>query len=170
MKYFLLILSTIALISVISVSLLFGYKTFIDMNNIKQDSQAHKTTKIREQANDKDKKELPVEGNENGDNPNSENNTIAQPNTNNTVTTNNVRTNNVRTNECGEVIHKTKNGIDCVEKFDSPQEEAQYERNVMSQTSGGPTPQNDKSDYEKQLEMYEKAARGEVEEPGAHVH
>ena len=33
MRYFLLILSTIALISVISVSLIFGYKTFIDMNN-----------------------------------------------------------------------------------------------------------------------------------------
>lgn len=40
----------------------------------------------------------------------------------------------------------------------------------MSQNDGGPTPQNDKSDYEKQLEMYEKAARGEVEEPGAYVH
>ena len=26
----------------------------------------------------------------------------------------------------------------------------------MSQTNGGPTPQNDKSDYEKQLEMYKK--------------
>ena len=49
-KYFSPILSTVALISVISVSLLFSYKTFIDMNNKKQDSQAHKTTKNKEQA------------------------------------------------------------------------------------------------------------------------
>ncbi|MGX0589983.1 hypothetical protein ACUXP7_002378 [Staphylococcus epidermidis] len=47
MRYFLLILSTIALISVISVSLIFGYKTFIDMNNKNQNSQSHKTTKNR---------------------------------------------------------------------------------------------------------------------------
>ena len=76
-----------------------------------------------------------VEWNDNGDNLNSKNNTIAQPNTNNNVTTN-----DIRTNESGEVIHKTKNEIDYVGKFDSPQEEAQYERNVMSQTGWGLTP------------------------------
>lgn len=49
-KYFSPILSTVALISVIIVSLVFSYKTVIDMNNKKEDSQAHKTTKNKEQA------------------------------------------------------------------------------------------------------------------------
>ncbi|MCG2362468.1 hypothetical protein K4Q22_10750 [Staphylococcus epidermidis] len=151
----------IAILSIIFIGLtLFVVNFAKDMfisDNKKSDTVSKKQDKV--------KKEAPAEENENGDNPNSRNNTIAQPNTNTNVTTN-----DVRTNESGEVIHKTKNGIDYVGKFDSPQEEAQYERDVMSQTGGGATPQNNKSDYEKQLEMYDKAARGEVEEPGAHVH
>lgn len=135
-KYFSPILSTVALISVISVSLIFSYKTFIDMNNKKNKTlKLIKLPKIKNRQNDKDKKEEPFEWNDNGDNLNSKNHTIAQPNTNNNVTTN-----DIRTNESGEVIHKTKNEIDYVGKFDSPQEEAQYERNVMSQTGWDLTP------------------------------
>lgn len=151
----------IAILSIIFIGLtLFVVNFAKDM--LINDNQKSETVSKNE---DTEKKDDLVERNENDDNTNSQNNTIAQPNTSNNVTTN-----DVRTNESGEVIHKTKNGIDYVGKFDSPQEEAQYERDVMSQTGGGPTPQNNKSDYEKQLEMYEKAARGEVEEPGAQVH
>lgn len=43
------------------------------------------------------------------------------------------------TNEENNQVKKTENGIDYVDDFDAPQDEAQYEKDVMSQSGGGPT-------------------------------
>jgi len=52
----------------------------------------------------------------------------------------------VRTTEDGEVIKKTKNGIDYVGEFDSPDEEEKYEQEVMAQSGGGDAANEDSTE------------------------
>lgn len=168
----------IAILSVIFIGLVLFVINFAKdigkENNTKISNKSH-----HEKSKDKNHKDSnnKTQSNNNENQTVESNNFQSQPNNQNITTNkngssninNNVNTNEVRTNELGEIIHKTKNGIDYTGEFDSPEEEANFEKEVMSQTGGGPTLDKDKSDYEKQQEIYEKAARGEIEEPGARV-
>ncbi|MCD8801486.1 hypothetical protein K1Y24_05870 [Mammaliicoccus sciuri] len=52
------------------------------------------------------------------------------------------------TNEENNQVKKTENGIDYVDDFDTPIDEAQYEKEVMSQSGGGPTEDEASSNQE----------------------
>ncbi|KKB25551.1 hypothetical protein I6J04_06220 [Staphylococcus carnosus] len=117
MKKILASLGVVLLVAILGVAVVFAYGSYKDLELKKE---AAKITENKQ----KDSKNKTSNQNE----------IQKSPNTNEEV-----NTDEVRTTEDGEEIKKTKNGIDYTGEFDSPEEEEEFEKDVMAQSGGGTT-------------------------------
>ncbi|MCI2949027.1 hypothetical protein FH144_11575 [Staphylococcus caledonicus] len=147
MKKILASLGVILLVAILGVAILFAYGSYKDLELKKAEAKlAEKKYKNNVSEKKKSTSNHKAKENEQISNTSSTPNEIQTDNTINSeepATIEKTNTNELRTTEDGEVIKKTKNGIDYVGEFKSPEEEAKYEREVMSQTGGGPTSKED---------------------------
>ncbi|MEB6290486.1 MULTISPECIES: hypothetical protein [Staphylococcus] len=164
-------LGVILLVAVFGVSVVFAYGSYKDLELKKEEAKVtenkqkdskNKTSKNEQQNQTINQKEIQEPTNTNNNqayNINEESNT-----------------DEVRTTEDSEEIKKTENGIDYTGEFDSLEEKEKFEKDVMSQSGGGPSEKEEidknwdsEAEYAKQQEVYNKAARGEIPEPGETV-
>lgn len=136
MKKVLASLSVILLVAILGVAVVFAYGSYKDLDLKKEEAKSvEKKSKEQTKSSKTKDDDNTIQEQQNTD---SNNNTDSD---NTGVNPNNTEVNNedVRTTEEGDVIKKTKNGIDYVGKFDSPEAEEKYEQDVKSQTGGGAT-------------------------------
>lgn len=139
MKKVLASLGIIALVCVLCFAAILAYGSYKDLELKKEEA---KLDKNKEKSSEKEQQI--TNNNQNAEQTTQVENTTTSNNNNENDISNEPNTDEVRTNENGEEIKKTKNGIDYVGEFDSPEEEAKYERDVMSQSGGAPTSDEDK--------------------------
>ncbi|WP_210142161.1 hypothetical protein [Staphylococcus sp. GDY8P57P] len=136
MKKIIASLGVIALVAVLGVAVVFAYGSYKDLELKKEEAKLAEN-KIKED----DKKEKSKKIDNNGKEESNNTTNYQTP-----VTNEDVSTKEVRTTEDGEVIKKTKNGIDYVGEFDSPDEEEKYEQEVMAQSGGGDAANEDSTE------------------------
>ncbi|MEX5934792.1 hypothetical protein [Mammaliicoccus sciuri] len=123
MKKILYSLSAVVLVTAIVTALTYAYHSYKDLELKKEEAKVVKH-KLKNESSKKNKST---------DKANHKNHHVDksdQPDVNNTDKASNEEINQVK---------KTENGIDYVDDFASPQDETQYEKEVMSQSGGGPT-------------------------------
>ncbi|SCS68993.1 hypothetical protein [Staphylococcus caeli] len=167
MKKVLASLGVILLVAILGIAVVFAYGSYKDLELKKEEAKVTDQKK-KDSGNKTSEKEQQSQVDEQSNQASTNTNNIQSNNTNEEL-----NTEEVRTTEDGEEIKKTKNGIDYTGDFNSPEEEAQYEKNVMSQSGGAPTQDEDidkdwdpDAEYAKQKKIYDMQARGEIGQPG----
>lgn len=122
-------LGVILLVAILGVAVVFAYGSYKDLELKKEETKITEN-KQKDSKNKTSKKEQQNQ---------TTNQTEIQESTNTNNTNEELNTDEVRTTEDGEEIKKTKNGIDYTGEFDSPEEEEEFEKGVMSQSGGGAT-------------------------------
>lgn len=127
-------LGVVLLVAVLGVAVIFAYGSYKDLEVKKEETKVtekkQKDSKNKTSKNEQqDKASNQTELQESANISNNQNNTTNEE----------LNTDEVRTTEDGEVIKKTKNGIDYTGEFDSPEEEEEFEKGVMAQSGGGAT-------------------------------
>ncbi|MBZ8162525.1 hypothetical protein FOG31_10670 [Staphylococcus aureus] len=134
MKKILYSLCAVVLVTTLVIAVTYAYNNY---KNLELKKEEAKVVKHKSQ-NESSKK------NKNTDKANHKKHNVDksdQPDVNNTDKASNEETtsDHLGTNEENNQVKKTENGIDYVDDFDAPIDEAQYEKEVMSQSGGGPT-------------------------------
>ncbi|MBF7020832.1 hypothetical protein [Staphylococcus kloosii] len=136
MKKILASLGIVLLVAILGVAVVFSYGSYKDLELKKEEAKS-----VEKKSKDQTKKSKTKNDDntiQEQQNSNTNNNTVSDTTR---VNANNTEVNNedVRTTEEGDVIKKTKNGIDYVGDFNSPEAEEKYEEDVKSQSGGGAT-------------------------------
>lgn len=134
MKKILYSLCAVVLVTTIVIAVAYAYHSYKSLELKKEEAKVVKHKSKNESSNK----------NKNTDKANYKKQHVDksdQPDVNNTDKTSNEETTSDYdgTNEENNQVKKTENGIDYVDDFDAPQDEGQYEKEVMSQSGGGPT-------------------------------